>query len=301
MLIPPAKPNEKHVPKTFAGLLRATLATPQPPVAEVRLYEHGDARWYRSKPIAATRHTASEKDAAKASPPTIKLALPQPRRERGLERTSPSALEGGRKLPAAMILKQRSDIALNLGTLIHAWLAEVEWLDHGLPKMAALEKVAARLQGQIGYGMPALETLYARITQHVNAQSIAQVLSREFYREPAGLGLKKPAKWPGQIELVVHRERPFALRRGSEILTGSIDRLVVIRSGGKPIAADIIDFKTDEIAAGDGKNIQHKMEFYTPQLEAYREAAGRMLGLNTQQITARLVFLSAGRVESLPG
>ena len=49
MIIAPAKPNEKCLPKTFAGLLRATLAAGPPAAGGVTLYEHGDPQWYSSK------------------------------------------------------------------------------------------------------------------------------------------------------------------------------------------------------------------------------------------------------------
>ena len=60
----------------------------------------------------------------------IHLAPPAARRERGLERSSPSSLEGGSRISAASILAGQSPEALAVGTLFHAWLAEIEWLDN---------------------------------------------------------------------------------------------------------------------------------------------------------------------------
>src|SRR5206468_2979789 len=45
MIIAPPKPNEKSLPKTFAGLLRTTLAPDVKPEPGVTLYEHGDPNW----------------------------------------------------------------------------------------------------------------------------------------------------------------------------------------------------------------------------------------------------------------
>src|SRR5262249_59044614 len=49
MIIAPAKGNEKSMPKTFAGILRATLGGGKPAVGGARLYEQGDAKWFDAK------------------------------------------------------------------------------------------------------------------------------------------------------------------------------------------------------------------------------------------------------------
>ena len=105
---------------------------------------------------------------------------------------------------------------------------------------------------------------------------------------------------PGRTALnsLVHRERAFAIRNGDQLLSGSIDRLVVITRGGEPIAAEVIDFKTDELAAGDSAALATKVAFYRPQLDAYRNAAAQLLRLPPDRISARLVFLSAGVVQT---
>jgi ATP-dependent helicase/nuclease subunit A len=116
---------------------------------------------------------------------------------------------------------------------------------------------------------------------------------------PASLKLSRlgAKAWPqGDVNVCVERERRFAVRHDEELLSGSIDRLVVIQCGGKVIAADVIDFKTDEVTVGDAAGLQKKAEFYRPQLDAYRAAAAKLLGLAPEAIGARLVFLSVGKV-----
>jgi ATP-dependent exoDNAse (exonuclease V) beta subunit len=96
--------------------------------------------------------------------------------------------------------------------------------------------------------------------------------------------------------LEVLRERRFAVRAGDELIVGTVDRLVVLRRGGRPLACDIVDFKTDAISAGDSRAVAAKIEHYTPQLAAYRDAVARSFRLEPAAVTARLVFLSIGEI-----
>jgi ATP-dependent exoDNAse (exonuclease V) beta subunit len=105
--------------------------------------------------------------------------------------------------------------------------------------------------------------------------------------------------WPGSVEISAVRERAFALSRHEQLLTGSMDRLVIVRSDGKAIGADVVDFKTDEVDAGDHKMIVERVDFYRPQMESYRSAAADLLHINVEKVTARLVFLSAGVVQAV--
>jgi ATP-dependent helicase/nuclease subunit A len=285
LLVPPAKANERSLPKTFGGLLRAALAEGKPAVGGAVLYEQGDAQWWRTLPAGDKGELVN--DGTRSVPATIALAPPLARRERGLERTSPSALEGGTRVPAAFALRAKSAIALNTGTLIHAWLEQIEWLDDGLPSDAALRAVADKLRPEIGDFSSHLDTLLARFRQQLAAPAIAAALKRSYYSHHAG------------ADLQVFRERQFAVRLGDELLDGSIDRLVHIRQRGRLIAADILDFKTDELPVGHPAALAEKLDFYRPQLEAYRSAAAQFLKLDPRHMTARLVFLTAGLVQTI--
>jgi RecB family exonuclease len=115
------------------------------------------------------------------------------------------------------------------------------------------------------------------------------------------MGLTKAAKeeWQrGKIQVELFRERPFAVRDGDVLLSGSIDRLVVIRSGGRPIAAEIIDFKTDEILASDARGLAARMQFYQPQIEAYRIAVARQFSVEADRVAAQVAFLPSGIVKA---
>jgi ATP-dependent exoDNAse (exonuclease V) beta subunit len=287
MILPPARKNEQSLPKTLGGLLRAALAEGQPAAPSKVLYEHGDPNWHRTLPKNKERSLPKD-DGTRSVPATIKLAPPEARRQRGLERTSPSSLEGGTLQSAALVLNPRSAAALNTGTLIHAWLEQVEWLDDGLPSDAILRQIAERLRPEIGDVSAQLEGLIARFRQQLAAPAVAAVMRRSCYTAQAG---DEPAQ--------AIRERKFALRTGDELLSGSIDRLVILRKQGQIRAAEVLDFKTDDVAQSDASAIADKTEFYAPQLAAYAAAASRLLNLSSEQITTRLVFLSAGVVKQL--
>jgi ATP-dependent exoDNAse (exonuclease V) beta subunit len=294
MIVAPAKENERSMPKTFAGILRSTLAPDTPAAAGKMLYQHGDARWWRATkwrdrhplPLGEATHFAGTP--GEGAPPKIKLAPPPKARDRGLERASPSSLEGGAKLLAARLLEPRGEV-FSLGTLVHAWLKEIEWLDDGLPSDKVLRQIAERLRPEIGPLADNLDLPLANFRRWLAAPAISKVLSRSFYEQQ-----------PSGVDLEVLREHPFAIRDGDQLLTGAIDRLVIVRDRGRILAADLLDFKTDELQANDAAALADRVDFYRPQIEAYRQAASRLLGIAPEKIAAQLIFLHAGLTASLP-
>ena len=61
------------------------------------------------------------------------------------------------------------------------------------------------------------------------------------------------------------------------------------------IAADILDFKTDAVEPGEAVDL--RVEYYRPQLEAYRRAVGEVFRLDPRKISARLLFVEPGVIE----
>ena len=91
------------------------------------------------------------------------------------------------------------------------------------------------------------------------------------------------------------RERPFAVIDGERLLKGVFDRVVVGRDAdGTPSAAHLIDFKTDAVPEGDAVAAEAKAAGYAGQIELYRRALTRLLGLPPERITAELLFVNAG-------
>jgi ATP-dependent exoDNAse (exonuclease V) beta subunit len=298
MIVPPAEANERSMPKKFTGILRATLAPDKAATGGQTLYEHGNKSWYKS-------YTRQKTESAPGPPEppaeeSIRLAPPPAHRTRGLDRTSPSSLEGGQCFPAARLLEPKNAAAFEYGSLVHAWMEQIQWLDEGLPSDDTLRKVAARLASQLGHIPTKLDGPLANFRQQLAAPAVAALFDPTFYGHPENFGLSptivKFGKTPLVQALCEHR---FAVREADQLMSGSIDRLVLISSGSKVIAADVIDFKTDDLTAGDAAALSAKVTFYAPQIEGYRRAVATIFQLELECVAARLVFLKAGVVSQL--
>ena len=286
MVIAPSKANEKTVPDTFAGVLRTALAGSDATEAETTLYEHGDPLWFAK--IESRAVSAAE------VAPTGPLHWPQRPEQptRGLDHRSPSRLEGGGLVHLASQLRLERGQALDRGTLLHLWFEQIGWLEDGEPDDAALRQIAcAKKLEHLD-----LPELLVRFRTSLRKPAVVAALRKATYQQPAdeegcrvhvSAGIQAPV-WE------LFRERSFAVGDESGILRGAFDRLVVLRDGQQVVAADILDFKTDEVPGDDPRAIDARVEQYRPQLAAYRRAAAAMLAIDPKQVSARLLFVGPG-------
>jgi len=296
-------PQQKagKLPKTFAGLLRAALCDGKSLEPLEIGYHCGDHHWHeklsRREEMA---ETAADKATISTEPLQIQFADGSVRR-RGLERASPSNLEGGQRLPLADVFRPQASQARHHGTLVHAWMQLIQWADDRLPGDAALAEAAQKLAGEIGDISAEFKSLVSNWRKAVDQPAVHEALSRGYYRTLSGLGDKRVTKLLSakSPDLDVQNERSFAVRDGDQLLVGTFDRLVLIRVDGELVAADIVDFKTDHVSRDNPRQIDERVEFYRPQLSAYRRAVAQLYGLQPKQIAARLVFLAAGEVCAL--
>jgi len=304
MVIPPSRGGEHKVPKQPSGLLRAALTDGQCVAAEQTLYQTGDPRWYRkTKKVAEIEdterpreaHGQSDRSMTETGVPMISLAPPIGPSSR--EHVSPSKLEGGGRVEVAHLLDFRSAERRLRGTLIHAFFELIEWVEDGVPDEDMLRRAAARLRRQ-----PSAEFLSASINEFhamVDQPVTSDTLSRSFYRPTSRLETARVSAplEPGATEFRVERERPFTVRDGTQWLTGTIDRLVLFLLDGNPIAADVIDFKTDAVGPRDDQTIRDRVEHYRPQVESYRRAVSLIFNLPITHIAGHLLFVGADRLE----
>ncbi len=128
--------------------------------------------------------------------------------------------------------------------------------------------------------------------------AVASSLRRELYQKtPDQLGLPEDAVAQirqADLRLMVDSERRIAVREEETVLMGYIDRVVLIYDGEELIAADVVDFKTDVLKTT--KALDERIEFYRPQLEAYRRALAKVLCLPAERISARMLFADRGVV-----
>ena len=65
---------------------------------------------------------------------------------------------------------------------------------------------------------------------------------------------------------------------------------------GRPLRAEVIDFKTDRV---DAAGVGERAAFYAAQLESYRRVLARMTGLRLEAIEGLLAFVELGTVGRL--
>jgi ATP-dependent exoDNAse (exonuclease V) beta subunit len=285
MIVAPSADNEKSLHKTFGGLLRAALTDGRPLAPRQLAYETGDPQWYRNpgverQPSAGTVALQAES----LVPLEVCLAAARDRRWRGLQRVSPSGLEGGTHVRLADVRSAGSGdraAALAYGTLIHAWFQQIRWLDDGPPDEQRLREVAAELS-DLALSRADIDQRLIEFQAMLDNPDMAACLRRSRY-----------GAWTGATPNV-ETERPIAVREGNRLLVGSIDRLVTIFRGSQPVAAEIMDFKTDALAGADERAVEAKVNFYRPQLSAYRLAVCTIFGLEPHQVSAKLLFVGTG-------
>jgi ATP-dependent exoDNAse (exonuclease V) beta subunit len=267
------------------------------------LYQHGDPEWFRAggqdSPAAAAASAAAAAE-AKSEPVAIRLAPLAGGRRRGWERARPSGLEGGTTVSLQHLLAPARSAAFARGQLIHAWYEQILWIEDGLPDSAALTAVAQKvLTAEPGANVE-LAAEMARFQSQLRSPPVAEILSRRRYENLAGAGFSNSVlRQLGTRRLSprAQNERGFAIRDGDQLLTGFIDRLVLLEDAGQVVAAEIIDFKTDPFDAEDPQQLAAKIAFYAPQMRAYRRAVSQMANCPAERIVASLLFVEAGVVQ----
>lgn len=321
LIVPDSKPNEKKLPASFAGFLRSALTEGQLLGPGTVAYEHGDRHWARRRNViplpAVAQESAAQKDTAQTGAARVAGADETTRREselrvrlaphagprrRGLDRVAPSGLEGGARRRLAETRDDAPHRGRQRGTLIHAWCERLEWFDAPLPSDEELVRIARETQ-EIAWSPAELAQVLAEFHRAVESEELRTWLVPSFYDHPRRAG------WSAEVEqeiaklsqrrLEVRREWRFAVRRNDELVTGSIDRLVLIWNREQLIAADILDYKTDTVPSNAPEALAERVEYYQPQIDAYRSAASRALRLPPERIAARLVFLAPRRVVTL--
>jgi ATP-dependent helicase/nuclease subunit A len=274
-------PNGSSRARTGARLLRRALAPDEPAVAETVLWSLGDADWWEHE--EARKHlgsTAAGPPPGLPAGPSPTLAFAGTPRRRHLQRRSPSDLEGGERIPLSTLLRPFPPDAMARGTLVHAWLEELEWLEVGGPERArCLEIARERAPAYEG-----AERLFQAWLRWIQEPPIRALLSRDAF--PSGTR--------------VERELAFMTRYRDGVLRGVADRVVRVPGADGPRFL-VVDWKTDRISAGDGDELDRRAAFYRPQIEAYCDALARLEGVDPDRVDGVLAFLEPGIVRRVPG
>ena len=264
-----AKGQRRALSRSLASVVREALRDPsreEAPAGDELLYEAGHADWMQRDASGASTDTTSQ-------PPAVlrlSMAASGAQPKRSWRAVSPSSMEASGRVRGAELLDLSSGAARQHGTLIHAWLEKVGYVDQGeVPDDDALIECARQCA-------PAMREA------HVRSQIAAW---RKMLNEPR---VQAVLSSEGADEL--WRERGFAVRHEGSLMRGTFDRVTVRRENGAPVAATLVDFKTDR--EPDETTVRR----YQPQIDAYRGALAQVLGLDAARVEAKLVFVGTGDV-----
>lgn len=299
VIVPPSSPTEKTLPVTPAGLVRAGLNLTNPVLPGQRLIEIGDPEWFRK--VDQTESSQASEVTGSATPLCVKLAPMPEGRTRGLSRKAPSQHESSRELVSMSdhIGSDDGD-ALTLGSLIHAWFEQIEWLEDDVPADAMLQKVALRR----GFPEAVIEESLPLFQQMLRSRAITALLSRERYLQTHGMPWNQQHGQPSNgtpLTPDVRRELTLAVRHQGELMTGALDRLVLLRDREGVVAAEIIDFKTDQIDADNQFALSRRVAHYREQLLSYASAVSQAFDVSPHRISLQLAFVRSGTSVNVPG
>jgi len=296
VIVKPDGSSGRGSAKTAARILREALCGEAEAAEGAVLYEAGEADWcgasaaeaaVRAGPGVATGDADPDAAAPRARAPVaaaapVRVALRRdPRRTRVLPRQSPSELEGGTHVDLALVLRLGTTAALSRGSVAHIWFERIGWMEDGVPAREAL--LACGRAAAPDMDGAELAALLERFMAWLEVPELRDRLSR--------------SRYPGEVE--VERELPFIRREADALMEGAIDRLVVIREGGRPMAAELLDFKTDDLRPGDEAALRQRVEHYRPQMAAYRRAVAEMYALEASAVRGALAFVECGVVVEL--
>ena len=292
MVVNPSSEAEKHPPCNLSSLIRLGLVGSRALGEREQVYSEGDADWHRRlRPNAADAKRAESPQRARPRFAQRRTEIPT-----GLEPVAPSQLEGGRRVRLADQLSE-SSLGLEFGILIHAWFESIQWLDERPPSDETLREIAKRLGNRLD-----VERQMEQFRGMLRRDSVKRLLNEMTYRASLSdvfdlnaLEIRSPA----DLTLEVFNEQAISVRDDRSLLTGNIDRLVLLSCQGQYLAGDIVDFKTDALNVEQRGAVERKVEFYRPQLQAYRRAVANMLRLKEQRIAARLLFVGPGLVRTI--
>jgi ATP-dependent exoDNAse (exonuclease V) beta subunit len=292
MVCPPPPVKHDRVPATYAGLLSAALVGRN--LAPSEIYSHGAVDWFNSLP-EKLKHRRPRPATPSKSP--IVFAHDVDGTARARARVSPSRGATTGRVRLSRVLQSVDQRTLDRGTLIHAWFESIVWLDDGRPSRESLRQIATEL----GAGDTETNAAISQFQAMLARPDITFALSRVGYSSPSSLQLNRDVLCElssAPLRLEVERERRFVVRDGPAIVSGAIDRLVLMYHGDRLLAVDIIDFKTGT-GTNDPAGLRVRMDIYRKQLASYARAVARIYQIEDNRISTRLLMLDTGRVEAV--
>ncbi|HCD32925.1 MAG TPA: hypothetical protein DER01_11005 [Phycisphaerales bacterium] len=257
---------------SLAAILRHALLEPD----NIRvdhgqvLFEYGQPAWHQQ-----ISQTADDKPQQVAITPhkTCTINIKNKAGQRSLQRIAPSQLEGSGSVNVADLLAMTKTSGQSRGTVIHRLFEEIAWLgnDTPLPDQQTL-----------------IDLLDSEKLEHEPEFTDSFV---KMLQMPAVIdALKQPSDWD-DATCQLWREKRFAVLMDGRLVQGMLDRVHVWQD-----RAVILDYKTD--APGE-TGYDGLVDYYRPQIQAYRKALAAMLKVTPEHIGAQLIFVRDGVVKNV--
>lgn len=232
-----------------------------------------------------------------------------PDSNRNLTRRAPSNIEDRQLVDLGKKLDFSQQNTVN-GTILHSWYEKIAWMENSLPSDEELIAVAR----PYGLTKERLERLLKSFHNSLKAPKIERVLHWASYlptlREKvvkAGIlpeekiprtALRREPDNPNEIRWEVYREKELAIRTDSELLLGTLDRLILLRNDFQVFWADCMDYKTTR-KVNNPDVLEEKIKSHRPQMTDYRKMLHYHYRIPENQISAHLIFSMLGIVREV--
>ncbi len=278
----PAGGDQKQ---NFDSLLQSILGQNKDELgkAEAILYELGDPMWFQS--VASESAEEVQVPEVQSRPITLRTDF-ESAPVRSLRIAAPSTIgQTFEPVPLGNAFSFSQSVGASFGTIIHAFFEQIRWLEDYTVDPVVLRRVALAAVSPEELRHLNVDKLIESFAAMLDLKSVRQALSMQRYKRSLFGSV------PDQVE--VDNERVINLVMNDRLISGTIDRLVVLMKDGRPYAAEIIDFKTD---AYDSDMtllwVQDRIDHHRPQLEIYARVVSELFNIPEERIATYLVLLS---------
>ncbi len=329
LFIPPRQKDQKVPFSQVADMLRTALSGAYSADEKIRLAFGGDPQWYEKTPQAvkfaeeqAEKNAqllgkTSSESAVETEPPTKSQApepirfLPNPDSTRDLTRRAPSNIEDRRFVDLSRKLEFSQQNTVN-GTILHGWYEKIAWMENSLPSDDELVAFAR----PFGLNKDRLERLLKSFHNSLKSPRVDRALHWTTYipmlREKVlRAGILPPElvpmdvfrrfpNDPNEIRWEVYREKELAIRTETELLLGTLDRLILLRNDAQVFWADCVDYKTTRKISSP-EILEEKIRSHSLQMRDYRRMLQLHYQIDDRQISTHLIFSMLGIVREVLG
>lgn len=324
LFIPPVQKNQKPPFAHVSDVLRTALSGAFSADEKIRLAFGGDPKWYEKTPQALRFAEKQNEENTKIPVDPTKESeavesqiiepirfLPNPNSTRDLTRRAPSNIEDRRFVDLSRKLDFSQQNTVN-GTILHGWYEKIAWMENSLPSDDELIAFAR----PFGLNKDRLERLLKSFHNSLKSPRVDRALHWTTYipmlREKvlrAGIlppelvpmnVFRKCPNDPNEIRWEVYREKELAIRTETELLLGTLDRLILLRNDARVFWADCVDYKTTR-KISSSEILEEKIRSHSLQMRDYRKMLQLHYQIDDTQISTHLIFSMLGIVREVLG